>query len=76
MRYFAPNRTFATMALALFGSAINALADSNCSTATLKGAFAFTAAGTLVAPSPIVAPLQVSASKASTEREIPRLSRR
>jgi hypothetical protein len=54
MRYFVANRALATMALAVFGFAVNALANGNCSTATLKGAFGFTATGFLVAPSPIV----------------------
>ena len=56
MRYFTSNHTFATIGLALFGFAPNALADGNCSSAILKGTFGFTATGFLVAPSPIVGP--------------------
>jgi hypothetical protein len=48
--------TLSTAVLVMLGCTATAKAETSCSENTLKGSFAFTATGFLVAPSPLVGP--------------------
>jgi hypothetical protein len=56
MRHMNLTLTFSTAVLVMFACTANAKAEPGCSENTLKGRFAFTATGFLVAPSPIAGP--------------------